>query len=437
MEQLAPKVLIFGHSFNNYNGIGITLTSLFSLWPPDKIAIVAPMAPIPFLMQNQLCNRYFDTLENKEYVINKNCHVENKDVLSPTSSYEDNRSWARKKVSYFLHKKIGIDDLIDRNPVSRELIDFVNDFNPDIIYTCLGSYGAIRYVKKVCVQTGNRFPLAIHIMDDWPNTLFNGRYFSWMWKKKYHRSFMGIVKKSILRLSICEGMSKEYAFRYNQIFFPFHNPVNVDLWDKVPNKRFQSDSAIKKIVFFGKINEDTQDALLDMCDVVTKLNRRGMLVQFDIYSPNYSKDMSSLFGGFLSCKIFPSIPHEKVKDHIKDYDVVYFPLCFSDRTRYYARLSMSTKTSEYMVSKVPILLYCPEELELYKYASNEGWACCVTHRNEDILLQSLVNLFVDSNLRNGLTKKAYQLAISRHNLINVSEDFKIKFIDAIRKYDAR
>ena len=435
MEQLLPKVLILGHSFNNYDGTGITLTSLFSSWSKNRIAVVAPIVPVPFLIQNQLCDRCFDTLKNRGYIINETSYVGN--GLLSTFNYEDNRSWLRKKVSFFLHKKIGIDDLVDRNPVSKELVDFINDFNPDIIYTCLGSYGAIQYVRKVCKRTGNRFPLAIHIMDDWPNTLFNGRYFRWIWKRKYHRAFVDIVKKSILRFSICEGMSKEYVSIYDHIFFPFHNPVNVDLWDKVPNKRFQSGSAIKKIVFLGKINEDTQDALLDMCYAVTKLNRRGMLVQFDIYSPNYSKEMSNLFSSFLSCKIFSSIPHEKVKDHIKDYDVVYFPLCFSDRTRHYARLSMSTKASEYMASKVPILLYCPEELELYKYASNEGWAYCVTRRNEDILLQSLVNLLVNNDLRNMLTMKAYQLAISRHNLADVSEDFKMKFIDAIRKYDAR
>ena len=52
-------------------------------------------------------------------------------------------------------------------------------------------------------------------------------------------------------------------------------------------------------------------------------------------------------------------------------------------------------------------------------------------------LQSLVNLLVNNDLRNMLTMKAYQLAISRHNLADVSEDFKMKFIDAIRKYDAR
>ncbi len=435
MEQLSPKVLILGHSFNNYDGIGITLTSLFSSWSKSRIAIVAPIVPVVFLTQNQLCDRYFNTIENRSHVISENCRVGN--VLSSTFYFEDNRSRARKKVSSFLHKKIGMNDLIDRNPVSKELIDFINDFNPDIIYTCLGSYGAIQYVKKVCEQTENRFPLAIHIMDDWPATLFNGRYFRWIWKRKYHKAFVDIVKRSILRLSICEGMSKEYISRYNQIFFPFHNPVDVDLWDKVPNKEFQSDCAIKKIVFFGKINDDTRDALLDMCNVVTKLNKQGIRIQFDIYSPNYSKNIANLFSKFLSCKIFPSIPHEEVKDHIKDYDVVYFPLCFSDRTRCYAKLSMSTKTSEYMVSKVPILLYCPEELELYKYASSEGWACCVTRRNENDLLESLANLLVDSDLRNRLTQNAYQLAVSKHNLAGVSEDFKMKFINVVSEYDVR
>ena len=47
MEQLLPKVLILGHSFNNYDGTGITLTSLFSSWSKNRIAVVAPIVPVP------------------------------------------------------------------------------------------------------------------------------------------------------------------------------------------------------------------------------------------------------------------------------------------------------------------------------------------------------------------------------------------------------
>ena len=33
-----PSVLLFGHSFNNYTGMGITLTNLFADWPKEKVA---------------------------------------------------------------------------------------------------------------------------------------------------------------------------------------------------------------------------------------------------------------------------------------------------------------------------------------------------------------------------------------------------------------
>lgn len=36
-----PRILIFGHSFNNYTGMGITLTNLFADWPKGNIAVWA------------------------------------------------------------------------------------------------------------------------------------------------------------------------------------------------------------------------------------------------------------------------------------------------------------------------------------------------------------------------------------------------------------
>lgn len=433
MEQSLPKVLILGHSFNNYDGIGITLSNLFHAWPKDKIAIVSPVIATAFLTQNQICERYFNTSENKSYTIAEN--IVPQEVKLP-SYLKDYRSRIRRKISSFLHKKIGINDLIDRNTISTELIDFINDFRPDIIYTCLGNYGMIKYVNKISRLTGNRYPLAIHIMDDWPATLFNGRYFRGAWQRRYHKAFTDILTRTILNFSISEGMSAEYAARYNREFYPFHNPVSIDFWDSVPDKEYRQDNSVKKIAFFGKINEDTKDALVDMYHVVTNLNKQGRNIRFDIFSPSSVKEIAGLFADSPCCNLCPGIPHEQVCRSIKEYDIVYFPLCFSERTRYYAKLSMSTKTAEYMVSKVPILLYCPPELEIYKYAAGSGWAYCVSERSTELLSKGVTRLITDSGLRDELTGNAYKLAVSRHSLPNVCEAFKTKFIHAVNAYNA-
>lgn len=433
MKQSLPKVLILGHSFNNYDGTGITLSNLFHAWPKDKIAIVSPVIATSFLTKYQRCERYFHTVENKSYFIPENINPEENRL---PSHLKDNRSGIRRKISSFLHKKIGINDLLDRNTISTELIDFIDDFHPDIIYTCLGNYGMIKYVNKISRLTGNRYPLAIHIMDDWPATLFNGRYFRGAWQKRYHKAFTDILTRTILNFSISEGMSAEYASRYNREFFPFHNPVDTELWNQIPNNGAQQGNTLKKIVFFGKINDDTKDALIDMYHVVTKLNKQGKSIRFDIFSPNSVKEIADLFADSPFCNLCPGIPHEQVRHHIKEYDIVYFPLCFSERTRYYARLSMSTKTSEYMVSKVPILLYCPPELEIYKYAAGSGWAYCVSESSTELLLKGVTRLITDSGLRDELTGNAYQLAVSRHSLHNVCEAFKTKFIHAVDTYNA-
>ena len=34
-----PRVLLFGHDFNDKTGMGITLTNLFANWPSENIAV--------------------------------------------------------------------------------------------------------------------------------------------------------------------------------------------------------------------------------------------------------------------------------------------------------------------------------------------------------------------------------------------------------------
>ena len=59
-----PKVLIFGQTFNDFSGGGITLTNLFEDWPVEDLAVIS----YPFMFHNSstgVCRNYYQIGEEE------------------------------------------------------------------------------------------------------------------------------------------------------------------------------------------------------------------------------------------------------------------------------------------------------------------------------------------------------------------------------------
>jgi hypothetical protein len=105
-------------------------------------------------------------------------------------------------------------------------------------------------------------------MDDWPVSLYNKDDLKFYWEYIYNKNFRKILSISNANLSICQTMSDEYLERYGVNFMPFHNPVDLQLWESVP---FNTNQKCKRVIYVGKINKDTEENLITMCKVVHKL----------------------------------------------------------------------------------------------------------------------------------------------------------------------
>lgn len=66
-------------------------------------------------------------------------------------------------------------------------------------------------------------------------------------------------------------------------------------------------------------------------------------------------------------------------------DLLVIPLDFDEMSIRFARYSMPGKTSEYMASGTPILVYAPERTALSMYAKREKWGYSVNRRDVTIL----------------------------------------------------
>lgn len=394
------KVLLFGHQFNCKTGLGITLSNLFARWPNESIAVFTNGINVEECSKARPCIRYIGSTDRKFL----SSAVHNSKIRNVLKS---------------IYVKSGVQDLRHNWSYKEEDVQIAKEFNPDILFCCLGSYGSMLDCEKML----NLLPhakLVLYIVDDWVNTKSKNRYFRHLWDKRNDALFRRLLAKSVGLFSICTYMSESYLQKYGKIFYPFHNPVDVGYWDNLhPAKKYPED--ITSIVYTGKINEDTKDCLLDMCKAIQKLNCQGGIFVFDVYTPDYGHN-TKLFKEYDSCHVFPPIPHHEVPAVMKSYSALLLTLGFSQKSREYVRLSMPTKLSEYLASGVPIMLYCPQEIALAKYVGSKDCAICCFERNVNRLIE-LTQKLEDKAFCKDLSVKASQVARD-HDVEKVRFEFE-------------
>lgn len=403
MEKYFPKILILLEPFNNITGMGITLTNLFKNWPKENIAIAANNLDIKLCREIRACKYY---LPLSEAPINHQKNIKNNPLTKVI-----------KKTLKYLYQKIGINDFRVIH-ISKELKDLILKFQPDIIFTALGSIDRMNFINEV-LNFYDKARLATYIVDDWPHTRQNGRWFPSYWKRKYQRDFKRILDKSDYLFSICPAMSENYLKLYNKIFYPFHNPVDFQLWSNAKFKR-RYNKDIFSVVYVGKINQDTHKNILALAKTVHELNNIGYNIKFDVYSPSKNTIKYERFNGF---EIFTAVSNDRIPNLLKSYDLLFLTLGFSKYSRAYTKLSMPTKLTEYLASGVPIFILAPDEIALTQYVkeSNSGFIC--TSSSLQALREQLITIISKKELRERYAKKALEEA-RKHDISTVRKRFE-------------
>lgn len=405
-ESEYPKVLVLGHQFDDRTGLGITLANLFANWPKERLSIMAPLIDVEKCEKARPCIKYIGRRQEAR-------KQETKPGL---------RGTIRAKIRS-LYYYLGINERNYSFPYKEDEVIEAQRFQPDIVFTCLGSLNSM----KNCLTIMQQMPsskLVLYIVDDWVNTKENNRLFSGLWRKENDKHFRLLLDKADGLLSICPYMSEIYKEKYNKKFLPFHNPVDNNYWNSLPLRRKYGPGE-KGVLYVGKINVDTKQCLIDVASVIESLNHRtassGYKYYMDVYTPDFGAN-KEMFKKNSSSNVKPPVSHDEIPRLMKSYDALLLTLGFSKRSREYVRLSMPTKVSEYMASGIPTILYCPEEIALARYLEPKGCTISCFQRDQNKLASAISVLDNDSYCQKIVTE-ALETA-KRHDIQIVRQGFE-------------
>ena len=407
------------------------MSNLFEGWDKEKLAVAAENIHDPTF---DVCDKYYQlgSAESKRrFPFNLNPWKErSRSGLLQKGEYANgvpgnNKGKSGLKSLYFrLLHFTGLYHYKRRYRLSRELLLWIKEFSPDIIYSQLSSIELIGLVKEIHKKLD--VPIAIHIMDDWPLSISKSGLFKSYWRNAIDKQFRQLISKAKVLMSISEAMSNEYMSRYGYKFVPFHNPIDLEFWTRYSKRNYAIDDTFT-ILYAGRIGVGIENSFFDIAEAVGDLNAKGLKIRFHIQATNSNPVLDEL-SKFTFITINPTVPYSELPRVFSQADVLLLPNDFDRTSRAFLKYSMPTKASEYMISGTPILLYSSAETAVTSHALKYNWAYVVSEKKNEALKSAITELYERRDLRTALGNTARDYAINNYDGALIREQFRKAFI---------
>ena len=435
MKNSFPRVLVVGQSFELVTGGGITLSNLFTGWPKASLANAATILYPP---NWEVCDQYYDIGALETPLIPPLGWVwPYRRYSGPLTRPEkpERASTSEPKVETglikYIHQvsaSIGFQEIIRRIHISSRLRTWVEHFQPELLYTQAASLHAVRLTQRLADMY--QIPYVIHMMDDWPSTLYADKLLSTYLRWRVLAEFEHLLKGSSGFLGISPKMCTTYQARYGYACIPFQNTLDLDAWKKHARHNSWKVSSPFVLMYRGRVGKSIDTSLIDIADAVQQLYQQGIALRFDIYITPACNELTRKRYERADC-VFVHQPGDftSVPSALAAADLLVLCYDFDPGSIEFIRYSLPTKAPEYMASGTAILVYAPPGMAITEYAS-QGWGYTVLEKNQTNLQQAILQLMNDDILRETLGKRAQELVLQNHESQKVRDAFRQTLADA-------
>lgn len=415
-----PKVLAISLStWKKDSGIH-TQTDLFQFWDPDRVAQIYTKSDLP---DTPVCNTFFQISENAvlHSVLNRKPvgrRVQN-------GGARDEKAEAAEAALYTkAHKKKSWLMTILREIVwslgrwkTKALDEFVREVDADVyfvpIYPVIYTAKIQRYILKKFPK-----PYVCYLADD------NYSY------KPCGKNPLALLHRFFLRKSVkklaknCTEMftiTKTEA-RETDKLFGTHSVVLTKGVD-YSNLQFveQQPQTPVRMVYTGNLLIGRGSSLAAISKALANINRNGLKITLDIYSPTELDPKTMKLLNSNGCTFHPPVPKQEVEAIQQNADVVVFVESLERAHRYAARLSFSTKLTDYFKSGKCIFAIGDKTIAPIEYLRENDAAIIANEYSE--IKDRLLELAQNPDLICEYGKKAFECGKRNHSRETVEQTF--------------
>ena len=415
-----PKILVFTISaWNKYIGDN-TMTSILEGYAPNNIANIFFRSETPTF---EGCNNYFRICESD---VIKSIYKKNVLVGKCVKTDEENaKALQEEKNRYGKFRSYRPWILLYLREVlwkmgkwkAESLKNFLDGFKPDIIFFSFEGYIFYNRVVNFAIDYTKAKAIGYFWDDtftykqkDWSFGFYIYRFFQ-------RRSIKSLVKKTDSFFAISEKTKKEA----DKIF-----GINCEILTKPLNtmpifESYKMEFPLK-ILYTGNLIYGRYKSLISFMDAVTEINHNGVKFLVAAYT---STSLSNVLREKLSSeylKINDAIPQSEVIRLQKKADVLLFLEGMKGKDSKIARLSFSTKITDYLSSGKGIIAIGRKDTAPMEYF--EGNKCAMTASSYSEIVATLSRIIEDKNIILRYAKKSVECAIKNHNKEEILSRFQ-------------
>ena len=412
-KKTLPKVLVIStNAWRDNTGIN-TLIEFFKCWNPDCIAQIYTKSTLP---KTTICNKFFSISENAvmRSIINRNITT-GKEVYNETvNSIVDNLLAEEEQKIYSTYKgKIRKLLSFCREIVwklgkwkTAELDRFVDEFDADVLFIPIYPTIYMGRIQKYIISRTQK-PVVSYLADD------NYTY------KSIHKDPISLIQRHILRkyvkyivehsrkLMVIAPKQKE---EYDKIF-GVNSVVMTKGIDFEPFESYQVGNPIK-MVYTGKLIIGRWKSLAAIAEVLGRINRNNINITLDIYTTDSLTDEQNKLLNRNGCSVKGALTLEQVKAVQKEADILLFVESLEKKFKNTARLSFSTKITDYLKSGKCIFAIGDKDIAPIDYFNRYDSA--VTATSYEQISEKLNELVNTPGLILEYAKKAYNCGVEHH-----------------------
>lgn len=425
------NILVIVSSWNDQNAVGNTYSNWFggNEWSDDQFACICTRLQKP---SNSVCKLYYrftDIEILKKYLCShKIGHSFIWDCTEPLHANDSDVTNERRLVEslhrkpnhfiYYVQEKLRLQG----KWVNQNLIDFLKEFKPDIIFTTANGICMPKdFVQYIRMYT--QAQIVLYISDD-----MLGKYktFPWYRRRAQIRGFEYAIESADLIFGASKLLCEEYQKQFDVQITPLYKGCEITQ----PIKK--KTNSIVRFVYAGNLFYGRADTLAVLASAIEQLNQTGMQATLEIYtgttvSPEIEKKLN--LGN--SSRIMGLKPYSEIKEIQNQADIILHVESFDQEQIDYVHYSFSTKIMDCLQSGSGIWAIGPSGIASIEYFRNIPGArvTCNLAQLPKTVEEILLNK--ESLLTAALQSRNF--AIEKHDIHTVRAELKQAFSQLLKE----
>lgn len=407
-----PRILVISVASWNSKVGSNTWTTLLKNYESENIAHLYIRDEIP---DNNIGSRYFSISENKVMKSVFSREIKTGREVEPQLLQENTKDLIEHNERYKkMQKKRRYSLLMARELVwkfgkwkTAELDAFLDSYQPQVILHSMESYIHLnRIIEYVLERTGAK--AVGYIWDDNFTYKQSGECGHKIYRFFQRRSLKRLAKKTSRFFAISD-MTKEEA----DAFFGIDSVVLTKPLSVEPKVNYSDIHYPINAVYTGNLMIGRDKTLARIVKAAEEVNKDGLKIKFDIYTRTALNDDIKNILNCGYCQLHDPVPQEEVLEIQRKSDMLLFVEDIDGKDSKIARLSFSTKITDYLSSgKCIFAVGCKETAPMQYFMKKEA---AITASDDKEIKEKLKMVVDNPDLLIHYAEKSCKSGIENHS----------------------